>query len=163
MKANDLTVPVGEGLLNIRVGAIIMRGGRVLMTTNDGVDYLYSVGGRVQFGETAGEAAEREAFEETGVRMKAERLGFIHENFFIGDSPLKRDRAVHEISFFFYMDVPEDFEPVCASFADGDKEERLEWVDPLTETRTFYPAFFKEELQHPCETVKRIVTREWER
>ncbi|MBQ2062589.1 MAG: NUDIX domain-containing protein [Oscillospiraceae bacterium] len=161
MKHNDLTVPVEEGLLNIRVGAIILRGGRVLMTTNDGVDYLYSVGGRVQFGETAEEAAVREVWEETGVHMNVDRLGFIHENFFIGDSPRKRDQEVHEISFFYYMDVPEDFEPVCASFADGDKQERLEWVDPAAETRTFYPAFFKEELQHPCDTVKRIVTREW--
>ena len=51
--SNDLTLPIGNGLVNIRVGAIIMKEGKLLMAGNDREDYLYTVGGRIQFGETA--------------------------------------------------------------------------------------------------------------
>ena len=160
MKENDLTVPVGNGLLNIRVGAIIHRDGKVLMVSNPGVGYFYSVGGRLHFDETTEEAVEREVFEETGVHMKVDRLGFIHENYFTGDSGFAIGLPVHEIAFFYYMDVPADFEPSGASYTILGDREKLEWIDPFTEKRAFYPAFFKDELQNPCPTVKRIVTRQ---
>ena len=50
----DMCVACDDGILNIRVGAIIMKDGKLLMVGNDR-DYLYSVGGRVKFGETAEE------------------------------------------------------------------------------------------------------------
>ena len=79
------TAAIDNGYSNLRVGAIIMKNGRFLMVGNQRNDYLCSVGGRIQFGETAEEAVVREVFEETGVRLEADRLGFIHENFFHGD------------------------------------------------------------------------------
>ena len=160
MKNNDLTLPVGNGLLNLRVGAIIMRGSKVLMVTNPGAPYFYTVGGRLRYGETTEEAVKREVFEETGVHMEVDRLGFIHEDFFTGDTCFAIGLPVHEIAFFYYMDVPEDFVPSGASYTDLGDRERLEWIDPRTETRAFYPRFFREELQNPCRTVKHIVSRE---
>ncbi len=103
MTAKDMTVPVGDGFINVRVGAIIMRDGKFLMVGNDRADYLYSVGGRIRFGETAEEAVVREVSEETGVLMEPDRLGFIHENYFYGDSPSNKGKLVYEISYFFYM------------------------------------------------------------
>ena len=82
----DMTVPCEDGLINLRVGAIIMKNGKLLMVGNNRAPYLYSVGGRIKFGETSEEAVEREVFEETGVKMKVDRLGFIHENYFYGDA-----------------------------------------------------------------------------
>ena len=81
----DMCVPCGEGIINIRVGAIILQGGRFLMVKNPMADYFYSVGGRIKFGETAQEAVIREVMEETGVRMEIDHLGFILENYFIAD------------------------------------------------------------------------------
>lgn len=157
---SDLTVPAGDGLLNIRVGAIIMRGGRFLMAGAENIDYLYSVGGRVQFGETAEEAVMREVYEETGVRMEPERLGFIHENYFVDKHFKSRyDKLIYEISFFFYMKVPDDFEPVCESFDGGGNKEFLVWVTPDDE-RTMYPDFFRTELFRPNGGVKHFVTDE---
>ena len=66
---HDLCVKMEEGVLNIRVGAIIMKDDKFLMVENDHFDYLYSVGGRIKFGETAKEAVQREVFEETGVKI----------------------------------------------------------------------------------------------
>ena len=47
-----MCIACGDGFLNIRSGAIIMKDGKLLMVGNDR-DYLYSVGGRLKFGETA--------------------------------------------------------------------------------------------------------------
>ncbi len=154
----DLTAPIPGGVLNIRVGAIIRKDSRILMVSNPRNDYCYSVGGRVQFGETAGDAIKREVLEETGMALEVDRLGFVHENFFLSDT--KGDRAkVYEISFFFYMKVPDDFEPVCMSFCEGGERETLEWVD-LDSDRRFFPEFFRTELKTPEQQVKHIVTRE---
>lgn len=147
----DMKVPCGDGLINIRAGAIIIKDGKLLMAGNEEADHLYSVGGRIKFGETAEEAVKREVFEETGVHLEVDRLGFIHENYFNGDSDDKGGKVVYEISFFFYMKVPEDFEPVCMSFTEGNVKEYLCWVTPETEKK-MYPEFFRtmhyEGVQH---------------
>lgn len=155
--ASDCTVAIDDGYINLRVGAIIMKNGKFLMVGNQKDNYLYSVGGRIQFGETAEEAVVREVFEETGVKLEIDRLGFIHENFFYGDYAKKKDRLIYEISYFFYMKTPEDFEPVCDSFTDDNSKERLIWVDENSEI-TYYPTFFMEELKRPSAGVKHIVT-----
>ena len=155
--AHDMTVPCDEGIINIRVGAIIMKGNKFLMVGNEHAEYLYSVGGRIKFGETAEEAVIREVFEETGVKMEIDRLGFVHENYFYGDSPSNLNKLIYEISFFFYMKVPEDFEPVCESFIDCDSKEHLSWIT-ADEPRTYYPEFFRTELKQPERTVKHFVT-----
>ena len=87
----DLCVKLDEGVLNIRVGAIILKEGKFLMAGNERFPHLYSVGGRIKFGETAEEAVVREVFEETGVEMEVDRLGFIHEN-------LETDLSIQSIS-----------------------------------------------------------------
>lgn len=155
----DMCVPCQEGILNIRVGGIIMRDGKLLMVGNDRSDYLYSVGGRIKFGETAEEAIVREILEETGVKMEIDRLGFVHENYFYGDAPANLGKLIYEISFFFYMKVPQDFAPVSESFTEDQSKEYLKWVS-LDEDIQMYPTFFRSELQNPENTVKHFVTDE---
>ncbi len=157
--SSDMTVACDKGLINIRVGAIIMKNGRFLMVGNGRTDYLYSVGGRIKFGETAEEAVVREVQEETGIRMEIDRLGFVHENYFYGDAPSNLGKLIYEVSFFFYMKVPDDFMPVSESFTDDGSPERLRWVsadDPVI----IYPDFFRTELLCPQNTVRHFVTDE---
>ncbi len=157
--AQDITLPVADGYINVRVGAIIQKDGRILMVSSDGAPYCYSVGGRIQFGESAEEAVRREVREETGWELEIERLGFIHENFFLGDSTDKWGKPIYEIAFYFYMKTPEDFAPICSSLDAEDRGEHLEWISPDTE-KTIYPAFFRTELDRTCPGVRHIVSDE---
>ena len=156
----DMIVPCGEGFVNLRVGAIIQKDGKFLMVGNRRVDYLYSVGGRIRFGELAEEAVVREVEEETGWRLEVDRLGFVHENCFYGDLPgVNLGKLIYEVSFYFYMKVPADFEPVCASVTDDGSGEYLAWAAP-DDPRTLYPAFFRELPGLPKAGVRHIVTDE---
>lgn len=153
----DMCVPCDAGLINLRVGAIIMKDGKMLMVGNNShPEYLYSVGGRIKFGETAEEAVIREVYEETGTRMEVDRLGFIHENYFYGDSESNLGKLIYEISFFFYMKVPEAYEPVSNSFTDGGHKEFLRWISPDDPIR-YYPEFFRTELTKSQTGVKHFV------
>ncbi len=154
----DMCVACDDGILNIRAGAIIMKDGKLLMVGNSR-NYLYSVGGRIKFGETAEEAVVREVFEETGIKMETDRLGFVQENYFYGDAPSNLNKLIYEISFFFYMKVPDTFAPVSESFTEGSGEERLVWVS-LDDDIHMYPEFFKTELKNPTNAVKHFVNDE---
>lgn len=157
MKDMDLTFKDNKHILNIRVAGIIIKDNRVLMVKNLRSDYIYSLGGRLKFGESAQQGVVREVYEETGVHMKIDRLGFIHENFFIGSTPSKMNRQVYEITFYFYMKVPEDFHiETDTATADGDGE-TLVWLDWHSNER-YYPQFFRNELDNPSTEIKHIVT-----
>ena len=153
----DMCVACDDGILNIRVGAIIVKDGKLLMVGNDRVDYLYSVGGRIKFGETVEEAVVREILEETGVKMEIDRLGFVHENYFYGDASAKLGKLIYEISLFFYMKVPDTFAPVSESFTEDRSKEYLRWVS-LDENVKMYPEFFRTELKNPADTVRHFIT-----
>ena len=155
----DMFVACDDGILNIRVGAIIMKDGKILMVGNERTNYLYSVGGRIKFGETAEEAIVREVFEETGVNMEIDRLGFVHENYFYGDAPSNLGKLIYEISFFFYMKVSSDFAPISESFTEDNSKEYLRWVS-LDEDIKMYPEFFRSELKNPTDAVKHFVKDE---
>jgi len=155
----DMCVACDDGILNIRVGAIIMKDGKLLMVGNERANYLYTVGGRIKFGETAEEAIVREVIEETGVKMEIDRLGFVHENYFYGDSPTNLGKLIYEISFYFYMKVPSIFAPISESFTEDNSREHLRWV-AIDEDIKIYPEFFRTELKNPKDTVKHFIKDE---
>jgi 8-oxo-dGTP pyrophosphatase MutT (NUDIX family) len=155
----DITLPIEDGYVNVRVGAIIEKDGKILMVGNDTADYCYSVGGRIQFGESAEDAVRREVLEETGWELEIDRLGFIQEDFFLGDSPAKRGKLIYEIGFYFYMKTPGDFAPRCESLTEEGRGEHLEWISPDTE-KTIYPAFFRTMASDPVPYVRHVVTDE---
>ena len=153
-----MCVPCGDGLVNIRVGALIVKDGKILMVESCH-GYLYSVGGRIKMGETAEEAVVREVFEETGVKMAVNRLIAVHENYFRGDMSTNLGKLIYEVSFYFLMDVPEDFKPVCNSMTEEGVSEALAWVDPDT-TKKIYPDFFRDEVLNPSKSVRYSLTDE---
>ena len=142
----DMCVPCGEGLLNLRVGAIIIKGGKALMVKCRFADYCYSVGGRIKFGETAEQAVVREVFEETGCTLSVDHLGYVSEVYFINDTPKLFGKPVYELALYFYMRVPEDF--ALASDHIGDGVERFQWV-AADAPETLYPNFIREAIKDP--------------
>ena len=156
---HDLCVKMEDGILNIGVGAIIMKDDRFLMVENDRFDHMYSVGGRIKFGETSEEAIVREVFEETGVKLEVDRLGFVHENYFYGDAPMNNGKLIYEVSFYYYMKLPNDFEPICMSVTEDDQDEFLCWIS-LDDSIKYYPEFFRNELMHPQKEVKHFLSDE---
>jgi len=157
MKNMDLTIADSENMLNVRVAGIIIKDNRVLMVKNLRSDYIYSLGGRLKLGESARQGVVREIAEETGITLGIDRLGFIHENFFIGSTPSKMGRQVYEITFYFYMKVPEDFCVETGVETADDDRETLVWLDWHSDER-YYPQFFRTELDNPVKEIKHIVT-----
>ena len=153
-----MTVKTDEGVINVRVGAIIIKDEKVLMVKSR-ENWYYSVGGRIQFGETAETAIVREVFEETGVNMPIDRLGFVNEAYFYDTLGGKKELLIYELCFYFYMKAPENFEPIKSDIEENETGEHLEWV-PLDTDKEIYPIFFKTELKHPVKEVKYIVQDE---
>ena len=155
----DITVRLDDSVVNVRVGAIIIKGSCVLMMKNSRDDWYYSVGGRIKVGETSEQAVVREVTEELGVPLEIDRLGFIHEDCFFGTLGGSGRRQIYELCFYYYMKVPDGFEPRRRSVTGGECPETVEWV-PFETSKTIYPAFFKTELAHPAACIKHIVTDE---
>ena len=156
---SDMTVRVDDSVINLRVGAIITKGNQVLMVKNTRDDWYYSVGGRIKVGETSEQAIVREVREELGVSLEIERLGFVHENYFYGTLGDDVGRQIYELCFFYYMKVPDGFEPCCRSIVDGTYPETLEWV-PWDTPKTLYPVFFRTELAKPSHEIRHIISDE---
>ena len=155
----DMCVRCDEGVINIRVGAIIIKDNKVLMVKNNKDNYYYSVGGRIKFGETAIQAIKREVKEELGFEMEVDRLGFICEAYFYGTIGDDKERLIYEPAYYFYMKVPKDFVLQNKTFLEDDTPEYLEWVD-LDTDEIIYPEFFKTELKNPVQETKHIVADE---
>ena len=67
-----------------RTGGFLIRKNKILFVKSSIGDYYYVIGGGVHLGETSETAIEREFFEETGIRAKADYLTVVCENFFKG-------------------------------------------------------------------------------
>lgn len=84
------------GLFSLRVGAILVRAGRALLTRTDGQDHWFLPGGRAKLGEPAADALRRELSEELGLAVGEVRIRVIAENFFV----VPGRGAVHEVGFY---------------------------------------------------------------
>ena len=122
------------------------------------MSFLYSIGGGVHHGETTEQAVVREVFEETGVRYKIDRLAFVHENFFVMQEGVFKDKQCHEIAFYFLMKPQGNQEVQCKSeTADG--KEFVKWI-PIDELQNYvaYPSFYIEKLLSLPATVEHIIS-----
>ncbi|MDR0883929.1 MAG: NUDIX hydrolase [Oscillospiraceae bacterium] len=155
----DITVPIAEGIFNLRVGAIILQDDKVLMVKNDRDPYYYSVGGRVKLHETLEAAVVREVLEETGATLAIDRLVWIHENFFTSTFGATCGKRYHEISFFYLMKPTAELRVTSGSYTNDGAKERLVWLsmDDLAQYE-LYPEVFKTGLRNLPQVPTPIVT-----
>lgn len=134
-KEMDLTFKTGPGRFNYRVGAIIIHNGKYLLMRNPEAPYLYSVGGRVHYGETTQEAVVREVQEETGIDLDVERPLFFQEQIF--DEEVSKEH-VHEIAVYYLMKDSDRLEHLeCRSVTERGASEELVWI-PEDELGKYY-------------------------
>lgn len=158
MEHQDISLLTQEGRFIHRAGAIILRDNHLLMVDNDKAPYYYTVGGRVRFGETSAQAVVREVWEETATRFAVERLLFVHENFFVWELD---DRPCHEVSLYYLMSPPDNWDLTCATYGENGGRESLRWLpmDRLGEYQLF-PSFLPAELPGLSQEVRHYVTRD---
>jgi len=156
----DISLKTDPGVFIFKVGAVIIHDGKVLMVKTDGFPYYYTVGGRVEFGETSEDAVLREVFEETNVVFKIDRLAFIHENFFIAD--FMDNTYCHEIALYYIMKPSCDLGKVlCNSTGFHGEKESLHWL-PLDKLSDYpiFPEFYRTELQNINKEVVHFITKD---
>ncbi len=153
-----LTFRVAEGVFNYRAAGVLLRNGCVLIQRAPDDDFWALPGGRVEFGETSLEALCREFTEEIGVRVEAERLLWLVENFFGLDEPY------HEISLYYSI-RPLDSLPAGPEFL-GRKEDRdpqlvFRWLplEDLGQVR-LYPTFLSSGLRDLPAQIVHVVQRD---
>ena len=158
MNARDITVKIADGTFNYRVGAIIIDSDEILMVRNSGDSFFYTVGGRVQFGESAQEAILREAYEETQIHFEIDMLAYVHENFFTMDH---NNEVYHEVCMFFMLKPNSKVRMMeNSSFKEEYGDVSYHWL-PIhkLDGLLLYPEFFKTELMNLSSVTKYFVTK----
>ena len=109
----DCNIKMDQGILNIRVGALIIRNQRILVSRKLGFPYEWLPGGRIRMQENSEQALWRELKEELGLSMGHARFLCIHENFFIEQT---QNCAYHELCFYYLVSVKPDELPDTGMF-----------------------------------------------
>lgn len=110
-----------------RAGAILIYDDKMLFVRSKISNYYYIIGGGVHFGETSDKCIEREVYEESGMKAKADNLAVVCENFFKGYGGVIEGLDCHTIEFYYRMTVSDAEYKKCKSCTD-DKEE-LVWLN----------------------------------
>ena len=115
--------------------------------------YYYAIGGAVKIGEKASDAAVREVYEESGLKVEIDRLVLVQENFFELE-----DGMHHELAFYYLMkDIGE--QKVAGDRVLDCSEEGLEWIDleKMSEYK-IYPKIYNDILKDiPTEIIHSVV------
>ncbi len=98
-----LASPDGGREFLVRACGILVHDEGVLAQESDddrgGKSYALP-GGHLEFGESLGLCMAREFYEETGLNVEAEKLVYVHENFYTLEGVV-----THEIGFYFLADL----------------------------------------------------------
>ena len=126
----DIDIKTNENKFKMRVGAVVVCDGKLLVAKARKFEGFVFPGGHVQLGETSREAMLREFEEETGVKGKIDKLLCVHENIY---NDTLKNRVFQEI-VYYYVITPDDNLPkenYTREEMDGDIlcVHHFEWID----------------------------------
>lgn len=112
-----------------RVAGIIINDNKLLTVNTRQDDCLYLPGGYVELGETTEEAVKRELKEELLLDFEIKQYLGVLENYF----EVQKRGKVHEISFYYLMNVPNDLNKDNFSLTENDKgyiiDHDFKWIN----------------------------------
>jgi ADP-ribose pyrophosphatase YjhB (NUDIX family) len=151
-----ITFSAGSWRFNYRVGAVVVRDDHVLLMRMGSNDFWFVPGGRIEAGEPAKLALEREVTEELGVACQIERLLWTSENFFRTNETL-----YHEVALYFAVTLPGDAHrdrSVRITGTDGGTPYECVWhaVGSLDRIR-LVPGFLARSLMHLPDMPQHVV------
>ena len=150
----------------VRACGILIHEQSVLAQEADGDrrEKVYALpGGHLEFGESLAACMSREFYEESGLNVEAEKLVYVHENFYT----LKRV-TTHEIGFYFLVDLNSGFPAADPAGYIPSRESHIRMrLLPLEGLRSveLMPSFLREELprdarDHFARPTQHLITRE---
>ncbi|MCL1840465.1 MAG: NUDIX domain-containing protein [Propionibacteriaceae bacterium] len=158
----DIAIDAGPGVLQLRVGALIVEDGATLLAGAAEDPYLWTVGGRVQLGESTEDAVLRECREETGVDWCVDRLVGVVEGFYrpVSAGLGMASACYHELGFYYAVHRDRSA-PINVTSGEDFGQQTLRWV-PLDELEAspHFPRALVRLLACPAPDVMHIVDRE---
>lgn len=149
----DIGFKTEAGQFRFRGTAIIIKDGKVLMVHDEKRKYYYAIGGAVKIGETSADAAIREVYEESGLKVEIDRLVLVQEVYFESEEGVH-----HELAFYYLMkDIGE--QQIASNRVIDFTEEGLEWIsiDKLSDYK-IYPQIYNDILKDmPEEIIHSVV------
>lgn len=161
----DIRLPLGAVKFSVRVGIIVVDGGRLLVNRIAGEPWTFLPGGAMSTGEDALACAAREWVEETGLTPGRLSLCGVVENFWLENFAEHHGvvaRRQHEIGFYVRMTAPDGLAALPMLVADdAPAVTAFEWV-PLSMVggAQVRPACVLELIDIPHGQVRHIVNRE---
>ncbi len=150
----------------VRSAAILVHGESVLFQEADdgkGGEQYALPGGHLEFGESLATCLTREVYEESGLNVEADKLVYVHENFYTLKSV-----QTHEIGFYFLVDLSSEFPTPDEDGYIPSLEPHIRMrVLPLNDLRKFrvMPEFLRELLSLDsrklfADPIQHLITRE---
>ena len=120
-------------------------------------------GGHLEFGESLAACMSREFDEESGLNVEAEKLVYVHENFY-----RLKGLPTHEIGFYFLVDLNSEFPAADPAGYIPSRESHIRMrLLPLTGLRAveLMPPFLRDELprdvrDHFARPTQHLISRE---
>lgn len=112
-----------------RVSGLVIKNNKILLVDMDDSGFLCLPGGYVELGETTEEAVKRELAEEISKEFEISKYIGVVENYFVN----KKSKKMHEISFYYLMEVVDDIEDEDFILIENDNGHNIKldfkWID----------------------------------